>query len=310
MAPTQKLSDQLTYLKRKQALLETYSTLAAQEGYVLFEPEDFQSYDRFKRINARIAPQDMVKVTDTGGEVLILRPDVTSQVIDRLIPKWDGKNALKLYYDTTIFTHRENGIESKRQFGVENISNDYAEADKATLSLATRLLNESATDYMLELGNQRFLNALFDALDVSGEALDNLKNIITYKNAYEMKRFIERESLSPSQRTILTSLFELEGKLETIEKRLEQLPLDEAMTTAIDELRVLKTFLNGANVAYDLSMLSQFDYYEGIVFKAYIKDAPTAVLKGGRYAPGGTQASAIGFSIDIAPMLKGRDSNE
>ncbi|MFW6285378.1 MAG: ATP phosphoribosyltransferase regulatory subunit [Bacillota bacterium] len=307
MAPTFNLKNQLAYLKRKQALLQTLTTLASDEGYVLFETEDFESYESFKRINDRVNPDDMVKVTDTGGEVLVLRPDVTTQVIDQLIPRWDGLEPLKLYYDTTVYTHSESGIEGKRQFGVEYISSDTRASDKAMASLATKMLNATGEPYVLEIGNQRFLNAIFDTLDLNATDLNTLKELITYKNQYELNRFIGTLSLSAKETTLLSDLLSLEGDLGTIEAKLEQHTLNGPMKRAIEEIRDVLPSLNGADVTVDLSLLSEFDYYAGIVFRAYIPKASKAVLKGGRYAPNKTNASAIGFSVDIAPLLKGRD---
>ncbi|MFW6298261.1 MAG: ATP phosphoribosyltransferase regulatory subunit [Bacillota bacterium] len=307
MAPTFNLNNQLAYLRRKQALLQTFTGLAANEGYVLFETDDFESYESFKRINDRVNPDDMVKVTDTGGEVLVLRPDVTTQVIDQLIPRWDGLEPLKLYYDTTVYTHSESGIEGKRQFGVEYISTDTQASDKAMVSLATKMLNETGEAYVFEIGNQRFLNALFDSLDLSVSELNTLKELITYKNQFELEKFIETLALNANETSLLTNLLTLEGDLKTIEAKLEPYTLNDAMKRAVEEIRDVLPSLNGADVTVDLALLSEFDYYAGIVFRAYIPRASKAVLKGGRYAPERTQGSAIGFSVDIAPLLKGRD---
>ena len=310
MTPIFNLKNELSYLKDKQALLQAFTNLASKEGYVLFETEDFESYESFKRINDRVNPDEMVKVTDTGGEVLVLRPDVTTQVINQLIPRWDGNSALKLYYDTTVYAHTPGGIEGKRQFGVECISKDIRASDKAIASLATRMLNEAETDYVLEIGNQRFLNALFDQLKLEDDSLRRLKEIITHKNQFELEVFIENQSLFGPAATLLKALLSLEGDITQIETYLKRHTLDDAMKQAIEEIRTVLSSLNGAKVIVDLSLLSQFDYYEGIVFRAYIPSSADAVLKGGRYAPRSEDVSAIGFSLDIQPLLKGRANHE
>ncbi len=313
MKPVIELSDQLNYLKRKQRLLNRYSEIVSHEGYVLYEPDDFETYERFMRINERVEPASMVKVTDNHGDVLILRPDVTTQVIDRLIPKWDGGEPLKLYYDTTVYKHTDGGIAGNRHFGVETIASNRESSDDIIISLATRLLNEGTDDYVFVLGNQRFLNALFSDLNLSQEKLARLKEIITYKNDYELRRFVENESIGEPSRSRLLKLFELEGDLKDVEQASQALNLTSAMQTALNELRRVKDTMNGANTIYDLSLLSEYDYYEGVVFRAYGPESPRAILKGGRYAPlkeSDASISAIGFSIDIETLLLGGKSNE
>ncbi|MFW5913861.1 MAG: ATP phosphoribosyltransferase regulatory subunit, partial [Bacillota bacterium] len=223
-------------------------------------------------------------------------------------PRWDGLEPLKLYYDTTVYTHSESGIEGKRQFGVEYISSDTQASDKAMASLATKMLNATGEPYVFEIGNQRFLNALFESLNLSASELNTLKELITYKNQYELKKFVQSLSLSEETTNLLSSLLSLEGRLESIEAKLEAYTLSDAMKQAIEEIREVLPSLNGADVTVDLSLLAEYDYYAGIVFRAYIQKASKAVLKGGRYAPNRTNGSAIGFSLDIAPLLKGRDT--
>ena len=310
MAPTFNLENQLAYLKNKQSLLNTITTLASKDGYVLFETEAFESYESFKRINDRINPDEMVKVTNNGGEILIFRPDVTTQVIDQLIPRWDGVTSLKFYYDTTIYTQTENGIESNRQFGVEYISKNTEESDKAVLSLATSILEKTTETYALEIGNQRFLNALFNSLNLETDDLRTLKNLITYKDRFQLETFVQTVSLNSDYEDLLKNILSLEGSMTSIEKALRPYTLSPDMQKALDEIKAVLPLMNGANVTVDLSLLSQFDYYEGIVFKAYIPSASDAIMKGGRYAPLKRDASAIGFSLDIAPLLKGRVPNE
>jgi|AntRauTorckE6833_2_1112554.scaffolds.fasta_scaffold11057_3 ATP phosphoribosyltransferase regulatory subunit len=310
MTPLFNFKSQLTYLKNKQALLETITSLASEKGYLLFESEDFESYESFKRINDRIDPKEMVKVTNAGGDVLVFRPDVTTQVIDQLMPRWDGHTPLKLYYDTTIYTQKETGIEGKRQFGVEYICKDTFESDKAVMRLASDILNKIHEPYVLEIGNQRFLNGLFNALNLTSENLRTLKSIITYKNQYDLESFVEAVPITPPMSSLLLNLLAFEGDLNDIEKKLKDYTLTDPMKKALDEIKSVMPYLNGDVVTVDLSLLSQFDYYEGIVFKAYISSAPTAVMKGGRYAPLKKDASAIGFSLDIAPLLKGRETHE
>ena len=45
----------------------------------------------------------------------------------------------------------------------------------------------------------------------------------------------------------------------------------------------LKSLGSAKNIQIDLSMVNDIDYYNGIVFRGYIRDLPGCVLAGGQY---------------------------
>ena len=61
-------------------------------------------------------------------------------------------------------------------------------------------------------------------------------------------------------------------------------------------------------ISFDLGMLSKYQYYTGVVFKAYTYGIGDAVVKGGRYdnllKKFGKDAAAIGFVIVIDDLLE------
>ena len=60
-------------------------------------------------------------------------------------------------------------------------------------------------------------------------------------------------------------------------------------------------------VSFDLGMLSKYNYYTGIIFKAFTYGAGDAIAKGGRYdsllRQFGKNAPAIGFVIVIDDLM-------
>ena len=79
------------------------------------------------------------------------------------------------------------------------------------------------------------------------------------------------------------------ARLEKLKKRLEQYGVAEYIT-------------------FDLGMLSKYQYYTGVVFKAYTYGIGDAVVKGGRYdnllRKFGKDTAAIGFVIVIDDLLE------
>ncbi len=60
-------------------------------------------------------------------------------------------------------------------------------------------------------------------------------------------------------------------------------------------------------VSFDLGMLSKYNYYTGVIFKAYTYGVGDAIAKGGRYdnllGCFGKQAPAIGFAVVIDDLM-------
>ena len=80
---------------------------------------------------------------------------------------------------------------------------------------------------------------------------------------------------------------------------------------ALDRLLLLKEILTKKGydkyIAFDLSMLSKYHYYTGIIFKAYTYGVGDAIIKGGRYdnllEKFGKSATAIGFVVLADELL-------
>ena len=71
---------------------------------------------------------------------------------------------------------------------------------------------------------------------------------------------------------------------------------------------VLKLYGVEEYVSFDLGMLSNYNYYTGVIFKAYTYGVGDAVVKGGRYDnllnKFGKEASAIGFVIVVDDIME------
>ena len=60
-------------------------------------------------------------------------------------------------------------------------------------------------------------------------------------------------------------------------------------------------------ISFDLTMLSKYNYYTGIIFKAYTYGVGDAIVKGGRYdtllGRFGKESPSIGFMIAVDDLL-------
>ncbi len=100
----------------------------------------------------------------------------------------------------------------------------------------------------------------------------------------------------------VAALFMLNDEPSAVIAKLEEMNCEPKY---IAELKSLCTMLNaageGAKVVIDFSVVSDLKYYNGIVFKGYIKGVPESVLSGGQYdaliRQMGKQGRAVGFAV-------------
>ncbi len=307
------LNEELQYFKSKYEVTKELETIVTSLGYTLFEPDFFEPYDRFIQMNQRVKTNSLVKLLDQDGAVLVLRPDITTSVIKRVVPKWvDGTN-LRLFYLSTIFSRSSTGMtEEKKQFGIENLGSEQRTADIETIQLVVRILKQFRLSFLVELSNNQFLNALLQELNLSTPLEKELKEILYYKNQAAFDQFLRKNPMKESYLPLVSQLLQLQGTMDEIKNKLHPYPLTNAMRRAIDDLDDLISSLSQEDqtqfVRIDLTVLSQYDYYDGLLFKAYVPTIPVPILSGGRYDPltksYGRQIPAIGFTLHMSDLIK------
>lgn len=299
-------------LIKKNEILKSLESLVNQNGYIKVEPDYFEPYERFIQLNKRIKKETMVKIQSLDGSIAILRPDITTNLMNLIVPIWSKGNALKIYYVSSTFRQNMNEpIVETKQFGVEYLGGK-VEGDREILYLILSIFNKLNLEFVLEIGHQKFINALFKQLNLSETKEVQLKTIINDKNQFELNKFLINEKITDDCKKILNKIFKLEGSLDRITEMLDSTTLNADMTDALEELSVIKNYLETEkllnSVTFDLSSLSSYDYYNEVTFKGYIKNVPFAILSGGRYdmltKEFGQDVPAIGFSIDLNEVLK------
>ena len=110
----------------------------------------------------------------------------------------------------------------------------------------------------------------------------------------------------------------MQGDIFKIAEKARGLFLNEKMQKAIDELLFLKKFIDNEDyskyVYFDLSLITELSYYDGIIFKGYFPNSFKDIISGGRYdsftIDFGKKIPAIGFSIYLNELLDGRGDRD
>lgn len=304
-----KLEDELEYYSKRYKLSREIEDMFLHKGYVKMDPLTFEDYEKFVSINKRVKKESVVKVF--SDNLKVLRPDITTSIIKHLMPK--GRNGLKakIFYNSVIFKNKKFNIEEIRQIGIEYLGEESFEAELEVIGLAINILKRSGRKNILEIGSSKYINSLLNELNIEDEKKGELKTLINRKNQYEIRIFLEEEHISHAIYELLSNMLTLQGTLEEVINRAKQYYLNEDMKDALQELIQLNEFIcnegEDENILFDLSMIREFDYYEGVIFKGYIEGYFKDILRGGRYdaltKTFGKKVPAIGFSVDLDELI-------
>ena len=242
----------------------------------------------------------------------LIRPDITTSIIKHVIPKWEENRELKLFYLSTTFSRNQKGaIEEKKQFGIEYLGDSSMKADLEVLKLGFSMFKTFGIEFIAEINNNKFLNTLIDEMGLSEEKSTQFKNIIYYKNQDALEHFVKESVLDFAKKDLILNLFKFQGSINDIQERLSSMRLSTPLRLAIDELEYVSKEIDSIDqkyIRFDLSAISQYDYYAGITFKIYIEGIPNPILSGGRYdlltKRLGKDIPAVGFTLNSADILK------
>jgi ATP phosphoribosyltransferase regulatory subunit len=177
--------------------------------------------------------------------------------------------------------------------------------------LAAQSLAAVGEDFVLNISHMGYVTALLDALAIPaslrGEAMAALRS----KNESALVAVAKQAQCGADAEKVLAQLVRVCAPLA------EALPVARAMAQGysallepLQELEQLYATLEAVGQAQhlclDFSVLNHIDYYNGLVFKGYIKGVPRAVLAGGRYdnllrCMGKPQA-ALGFALYLGEL--------
>ncbi|MCL2087114.1 MAG: ATP phosphoribosyltransferase regulatory subunit [Oscillospiraceae bacterium] len=286
-------------------------------GYSEVITSGLEYYDVFCSKKRYFPPENIYKLTDSKGRLIVFRPDSTLPIA-RLVSSRlkDSQLPLKLYYSQNIF--RINPKDSGRddeiaQSGIEIIGGENPFCDFEALALTVEVLKcLNIRDFHLEIGDCGFFKLLISQLALSDEQVENIRVLIENKNCHELSELLQKEHTCP---WVMKEFSRLSGGREvfdraralfagcgTSNKTVHMLMgLLEKLTLLYDNLTMLT---GGKNIGVDLSAVSKIDYYTGLLFKVYIPGYGMPFISGGRYdtllGDFGRELPAIGFAVNVS----------
>ena len=246
----------------------------------------------------------------------MLRPDFTPSIA-RCAAKYfmEEKVPLRFSYNGNTFTNTSNlqgKLKEVTQMGAELIGDPSVEADAEVISMVIEALKSAGlTRFQVTIGEVDYFRGLCEEAGLDEDTEKELRSCISGKNFFAAQELLEQKQIPKPYHSILLKLADMFENIESLEAA-KALVKNERSLQAIARLEKLKERLEQYGVAeyisFDLGMLSKYQYYTGVVFKAYTYGIGDAVVKGGRYdnllRKFGKNAAAIGFVIVIDDLLE------
>ena len=307
----------------KEQILWKLKTLFRNHGYKPVEPPAFEYYDLFSKIQGSLEMDQMVKVIDTDGKILVLRPDATIPIARMAAARFkDARGPQKFSYVTHIFQMNDDAKDicsrEVTQAGIELFDRGGVASDVEVISLAIESLKlVGLDDFTLDVGQANFYKTLIGQIHLSKEEIRHLQKLIADKNVAELKRKTEDLAIPDEYKKALFALPTLFGDPERVFKKALAMAVNEELKAEIAYLQDVFTEL--AKLGYekylsvDLGLINRLNYYTKILFQGYIPGYGKPVLLGGRYddlpKQFGCDARATGFAVyvdDFIAALNGR----
>lgn len=263
-----------------------FSKIYEAAGFSQVSTPAIENYDLFVTVNPSIKQENIYKLTDNTGKLLVVRPDNTTPIARVVATKLKGAaSPQKLYYNQHIYrVNSENsGMRSELlQSGIELVGGTGIKSDLLCIITALETLKSIGLDFKLEIGHVGYFNALISGMNLDEEAAMTVRTFVESKNFVSLNMFDKNLRNETIRRLPL-----LYGNEEVFAEAEALADGNKDALVALDYVKTLYDTLSkagyGKYIMVDMSMVHKFDYYTGTVFRGYIDRAGEPVLKGGRY---------------------------
>ena len=305
--------DNIKYVRK------TISDCLSSYGYSDIQTPSFEYFDVFSKEVGTIPSRELYKFFDKDNETIALRPDFTPSIA-RCAAKYfmDEDRPLRFSYIGSTFQNissLQGKYSEVTQEGAEFIGDASVEADAEMVSLLIEsLLKTGLENFRISVGEVDYFKGLCSEAKLSPEEEADLRDLISSKNPIAAADLLKELNISDEMRDKLlriTDTFADHSMLSELEKDAGNDISKKAIERLTSLFDLLKIRGYEKYVSFDLGMLSKYQYYTGIVFKAFALGTGSPIAMGGRYdkllSYFGKDAPAVGFVIlpdDVEKLLE------
>ena len=300
----------------KQNTIEKIASVIRLYGYEDLQTPSFEYFDVFSNEIGTTPSKELYKFFDKEGSTLVLRPDFTPSVA-RCAAKYfmDEERPLRFCYQGSTFSNTsdlQGKLKETTQMGAELMNDGSAQADGEMIAMLTECLLEAGlTDFQISVGNVEYFKGICDHLGMDESLEMTLRDEISGKNYFAAEDLLKSEGYGRADRDLFLRIRDFMETAGDLEKAAESAPNRRALNAIrrlIEVWNVVDAYGFSRYLSFDLSLLSKYHYYTGIIFKGYTYGTGEPIASGGRYdqllSYFGKKAPAIGCMISIDPLME------
>jgi ATP phosphoribosyltransferase regulatory subunit len=274
-------------------------------------PPIFDYYDVFAKGMGAGEEEHFYRFIDREGNILALRPEFTSLVAKTAATRLAGSpKPIRLFYSGEVLRFEKPKGGRQREFaqiGIEHYGGAKKTADVEILLIAVETFQRLGIQgFQINLGSVDFFGGIVDRMELPQEQIDGLKEVLSIKDQPGLEALLQKLPLDDRRKNILRAVPHLTGGKAVIAEA-RGLVKNSRSVEALDHLEEIQSIFERLDLAQhltiDLGEIRGFDYYAGILFRAYVRGFGFEVASGGRYdgLPGsfGEDLPAVGFSFSL-----------
>ncbi|HJA94308.1 MAG TPA: ATP phosphoribosyltransferase regulatory subunit [Candidatus Eisenbergiella merdipullorum] len=302
--------------RRKLTVEDRLHHVISSFGYQDIQTPTFEFFDVFGSSIGTTPSRELYKFFDKEGNTLVLRPDFTPSMARCAAKYFMGeKLPIRFSYLGNTFTNTSNlrgRLKEVTQLGAELIQEPSVQADGEMIAMLVEALKAAGLeDFQVSVGHVEYFKGLCSLAGLDGETELELRELISSKNFFGAQEFLENLQVRRDYVQVLLKVYDLFGPVSILGLA-RSLVNNERSLQAVERLEALYEVLCQYGVeryvSFDLGLLSKYNYYTGIVFKAYTFGVGDAVAKGGRYdrllGHFGKEAAAVGFMVVVDDLME------
>lgn len=308
--------------ERRDAIQHEIHATMKLYGFKNIHTPTFEFFDIFNRERGTVNSVDMFKFFDQYNNTLVLRPDITPSIA-RCVAKYYEKEDMQIRLCYTGNTYiRLSGYQGKMsevtQIGAELMNDASSDADGEMIAMTIESLQKvGLEEFKVDIGHADLFRGLMEETDLSQEEIEQLKVYLNNKNIFAVEDMLENKNIPSDCKDLLIKLPDLFGGIETIEYAKERVQSTRAKE-ALERLEKIYQLLESSGlekyITFDLGLLSHYEYYTGVIFKAYTYGTGDAIVTGGRYdnlvEQFGKKTPAIGLAFVLDQLMEALNSQD
>lgn len=302
-------------LNNKEKAMFALRALYSSHGFSLYRMSKFEEFDLYARNRDFMDSASIITFTDTDGMLMALKPDVTLSIVKN--NRHIGNAIRKVYYNENIYrvSPKTHYFKEIMQVGLECLGKIDDDCICEVLLMAAQSLDVLSESAVLDISNLDILSMVVSACDVNGEVEEEITKCIGQKNLHGLCKICADNGITGTKRDLLKKLVTLYGEpkkvIAELEAELEEIDgamSDEGRQIFAESIRKLKMIVDAFEgtgledmIRIDFSVVSDLNYYNGIIFKGFVEGVPDGVLSGGQYDKlmdnMNRNSRAIGFAV-------------